>query len=303
MFQETSYDKKNKGKSLIDSNFKIKMRDISSKFILFLAKTSNIKYKIVRQNSIKKIKDKSTIYVINHYSAQDTPIACNIIPEKGYILAGVQRLGFFDNLFFWAYGSIFVKRQSALYNKEQMLESKEDMKLSKEAMGEYLKNGKAIIMFPEGTWNLEDALLMLNMKWGVIDLALENDSQIIPINLYYDRDNMICEVTYHEPILITDSTNKKEAIKNLRDTMATMAWMQIENHSKNITKRSELNIDAEKIKNSKSIDEFPKIDIDYETSVIYNPYPKCEEVYEPIKKLELSKRNAFLFSKNNKGMW
>ena len=288
MFQETTSLKLKKDKNIIDSNFKIKLRDISRKFILLLAKT-NIKYKIVKKNNIQKKEGYSTIYVVNHYSAQDTPIACNLTPDRAYILAGKQNLGFFDNLFFELYGSIFIDRKD-----------KNDMAISKQAMEAYLKKGKSILMFPEGTWNLSDNLLILNIKWGVIDIARNTNSQIIPIDLDYNRENHICNVRYGKPIFIEKNSNNIDEIRKLRDNMATLRWESLA--SKKIYKRSDLNIDKEKILNKYSIEEFPKIEIEYEESIIYNPYDSREKVFKPVKSLKLSKKNAFLFYKNNKGM-
>ena len=41
--------------------------------------------------------------------------------------------------------------------------------------------GVNMIMFPEGTWNMTDQQLIMNMKWGIIDIAKEANSQIVPI--------------------------------------------------------------------------------------------------------------------------
>lgn len=49
-------------------------------------------------------------------------------------------------------------------------------------------------MFPEGTWNLTENLLMLPMKWGIIDIAKETGAQIIPTALEYDREQKKCFV-------------------------------------------------------------------------------------------------------------
>ena len=288
MFQETSLMKKDNNKSIIDTKFHIKMKNISRKFILLLSKT-NIKYKIIKENTLVKLDNHPTIYAVNHYSAQDTPIACNSINEHAYILAGKQRLGFLDNVFFKLYGSIFVDRKN-----------KTDMNLAKEAMIQYLQQNESIIMFPEGTWNLSDNLLVLNMKWGIIDIASQTNSQIIPINLDYDRKNMKCYVKYGNPLLIKENCNKLEEIKKLRDIMATLRYESLS--KSDIVRRSDIDVEILKSENRKSIEEFPKIDIDYEESIIYTSNPSNEEVFEPIKKLKLTKNNAFLFYKGNKGI-
>ena len=108
MKQCTSLDKINK--SLIDSDFIIGIRNIINPLLLMLSKT-NIKYKIVKDNSYEISKSKPTIYVVNHYSAQDTPIICNSIKRRAYILAGKQNLRKIDEIFFNLYGTIFVEKK------------------------------------------------------------------------------------------------------------------------------------------------------------------------------------------------
>ena len=138
------------------------------------------------------------------------------------------------------------------------------------------------------------------MKWGIIDVALESNAQIIPVILDYDRDNMICNVKYGQPFLPEAYSNKKEAIDTLRDYMATERSLEMEKYG--VLSRAECDIERLYKINNKSIEEFPKIDMDYENSIIYKPYPTKEEVFEPIKRMKIKKENSFMFYKNNKGI-
>jgi len=286
--QVTTLNKIQQGKQIIDNEKQIKLKNIINPTLLQVSKVA-IKYKIIKENKYSKKDGHPIIFAVNHYSAQDTPIICNSINERGYILAGKQNLAFIDEIFFNLYGSIFVDRKD-----------KEDMIASKKAMEEYLKKNQSIIMFPEGTWNLSDELLMLPMKWGIIDVAQETDAQIIPVNLDYNRETKECRVTFGEPILPDNYRTKKEQIDELRDIMATMRWKSMEKQP--IVKRTDLDKEKARAELKQVLKEYPLLDAEYENSIIFKPNPTPEEVFESIKNLEIRKENAFLFHKNNKGI-
>ena len=290
MFQKTAYEKKQNGKKIIDSNCAIKIKDIIYPTLLKLSK-SKVKFKIVKENKMKYFKDKPIIFVANHTRFQDTPIVCKIIneeiKERGYIFAGKQKLSFLDNVFFELYGSIFLDRKN-----------KDDMKVAQTALEEYLSIGKPVIIFPEATWNMTDELLMMPMKWGIINSAKKENAQIIPLVLEYDDEEKKCTVVFDEPILIDLNSDLKTEIDNLRDKMATQIFELI---SKKEVKRKDIDISEEKAKIHSVVEEYPNYDYEYEQSCVYKPYADAEEVFAPIKKLVPNKNNAFLFNKRNIG--
>lgn len=255
IFQQTTLDKSLKQKELFDSDCLIRLKDRWHKFVLFLSKT-NIKYKITVHYQQEIPAEKPVIYAVTHFSAQDAPIMCNAVKERAYLLVGRQRLGILELLFFHMYGTIFVDRKNS-----------EDMRLSKAVMLKCLSKGKSIIMCPEGTWNLDDARLVLQMKWGIIDVAMQSGSPIVPVCLDYSRKTMECRVEFGKPIHIKKDADKAVEISVLRDTLATMKWYMIE--GRGINRRSEMNMDEEREEFYRSIKEFPKIDMEYETSVVY----------------------------------
>lgn len=288
MKQLTTREKIENGIPIVDSQRMIKFKEKISPILLGLSK-SKISYDVICDNDLVRYENVPSIYVVNHSCFQDTPIVCNCIKDKAYILAGKQELEFLDNIFFRLYGSIFVDRKD-----------KNDMSLSKDVMEKYIEKGVSLIVFPEATWNLSEELLMLPMKWGIIDIAKNTGAQIIPILLKYDKSENQCHVKYYDPILIDEAIDKKEAINNIRDMMATDIWNDMLRFEQ--LKRTEIDVDYLREKMLSVIDEYPKLDFDYEQSVVFKPYPSPDEVYEPIKKLKLTKDNAFLFNKNNKGM-
>lgn len=209
-----------------------------------------------------------------------------ITPKRSYILLGKQRLGFSDWLYFILNGVIFVDRKD-----------KEDTAASKQAMTAYLNKGRSIVMFPEGTWNLTENQLMLPMKWGIVDIARETRAQIIPTVLEYDREQKKCFIRFGAPMLFSPDDNKVDAIAALRDAMATMRWEFCERNG--IFNRAEQDMDAERKKLFYSVEEYPPIDWEYESSCIYHPYAESNMVFAHLDKLIPCKENAFLFRKRN----
>ena len=289
MTQLTTKDKIYKGKKITEGKPKIIFKKLFHP-ILKLLVNSKVTYKVCRENKYKKINGRPTIFCVNHTRFQDTPIMCKALPKQAYMLIGKQALAPIDELFFHLNGTVFVDRKD-----------REDTYLSKKAMEEYLKQKQDLIVFPEGTWNLTEDLLMMEMKWGVIDIANNTNAQIIPVSLDYNDEYSECLVKFGEPILPEKFKSKAEAIRYLRDMMATLKWDQME--ANGTFKRSQAWIESERIKQQQLLEEYPLYDYDYEQSIVFNTKTTPGEVFEPIKKLELTKKTAFLFSKNNKGTW
>lgn len=289
MAQITSKEKKENNRSIVDSKIKINFKKIIHPIMLGLANTK-IKYKVVKENKFIGIANKPIIFAVNHSNSHDIPIACKAIKNHGYLLIGKQPLEFLDELFFKLNGVVFVDRKD-----------KEDTKLSKEVMTSYLKRGVNLIMFPEGTWNMTDQQLMMNMKWGIIDIAKDANAQIIPVILDYDKTKKKCHVKFGDSMLVPKDKDKKEAIEELRDRMATLRWSFID--EKKIYRREDIDVNALRKEIHDEIYAYPKLDYEYEKSIIYNPMPNAEEVFAPIKKLGIRKNTAFMYGKNKKGNW
>lgn len=281
MIQITTKDKLNKNKPITDSKAVMLFKDLIRP-VLSLIASFRVPYKVVIEQPCCLLPNKPVIYAVNHFCFADTPIMGRITPRRSYILLGKQRLGFSDWLYFILNGVIFVDRKD-----------KEDMAASKQAMSAYLHIGRSIVMFPEGTWNLTENQLMLPMKWGIIDIAKETGAQIIPTVLEYDREKKKCFVRFDVPMVFTPEDSKAEAIIALRDTLATMRWEFWEHNG--IFSRADLDMDAERKKLFYSVEEYPPIDWEYESSCIYHFYTATEDVFDHVNQLSPRKENAFLF--------
>ena len=174
-----------------------------------------------------------------------------------YILVGRQKLYIADRLFFVLYGTLWVDRKC-----------KDDMKRVKKKIISFLKKGKSIIWFPEGTWNLTDNLLMLPMKWGIIDCAKQAGVSIVPIVLEYNEDNNKCIVMIDEKIN-TSSMNLKNGIDLLRDRMASVRYELWE--ERGIEHRESIIVEDERKKLLKAVEDYPPLDWNYEEQIIFCP--------------------------------
>ena len=281
MNQTTTKEKLSHNKSIVDSKAIMLFKDLI-RSVLSLIASFRIPYKVVVEQPCCLLPNKPVIYAVNHFCFADTPIMGRITPRRSYILLGKQRLGFSDWLYFILNGVIFVDRKD-----------KEDMAASKQAMSAYLNKGRSIVMFPEGTWNLTENQLILPMKWGIIDIAKETGAQIIPTVLEYDREKKKCFARFGVPMVFTPGDSKAEAIVALRNTLATMCWEFWERNG--TFSRANLDMDSERKKLFYSVEEYPPIDWEYESSCIYNPHSTPEDAFAHQDQLIPCRENAFLF--------
>lgn len=284
MKQITTKEKLSQGISVTDSALIMQLKDLMRPLLSLIA-SFRVPYKVIIEQPCRPLPNKPIIYAVNHFCFADTPIMGRITPKRSYILLGKQRLGFSDWLFFILNGVIFVDRKD-----------KEDMAASKQAMSAYLRKGRSIVIFPEGTWNLTENQLMLPMKWGIIDVAKESGAQIVPTVLEYDRAQKKCFVRFGTPRVYSQEDSKADAIVILRDTLATMRWIFLERNG--LFSRMDLDTDAERKKLFYSIEEYPPIDWEYESSCVYHPHTTPEEAFAHLDQLILCRENAFLFRKS-----
>ena len=278
MKQESTFDKQKKGKPFTDSSSATWLKDRLHSFMMLLTKTK-ITYSVDAINSYTPIEGKPVIFAANHSAFQDIPLSLRATKRRSYILLGKQSLLFLDWFFFVTTGTMWVDRKI-----------KEDMAAAKDAMLEYLAKGQSVLWYPEGTWNLTANQLMLPMKWGIIDVAQKANAQIIPMVLDYDRTAHICKVKFGAPMADDALENKSEAIRNLRDTMATLRWDLMSDQP--VLNRAEIDPEQLKAEAEQVLAEYPKLDWEYEQSCIYQPYEAVEIVPASIRP---SQKNAFLF--------
>lgn len=193
------------------------------------------------------------IFAMNHSNCHDAPIAGESIKEHYFILAGKQRLELMDKIFFFLNGTIFVDRKN-----------KNSKRKSVHKMTHLLRKGENILMYPEGTWNLTSSKPMLPLYWGIVDLAKSADTPIIPVVAEYHQK--CCYVKFGQPLYMGKKIDKQQGINLVSDVLATLKWeiwemFPVEKRVNQLEKEFEEMI-------QKRIDEYPKLDVEYEKSVI-----------------------------------
>ena len=265
-----------------------RLRDAIHPVALLLA-NSALKFKVSCEPPPELFPDKPIIFAVNHTNSFDSLASVKAISSAFHcrcnFLVGKQRLNFAGKLWFFLNGTIFVDRDDSA-----------DRTAAKDTLTAYLQSGQPIMWFPEGTWNLSDNLLMLPMKWGIIDVAARAGAQIVPTVLDYDRDDMTCSVRFGTPMTPDETTDRANAIDTLRDTMATLRWEAWEQK----VPLAKDEIDRVKLKQAIHIalEEYPPVDWAFEQGVIFRPYPTQEEVFTLIQRLEPRRETAFLFAKD-----
>lgn len=211
------------------------------------------KQKIYIINNRPNLDEKSALYVANHSCRYDIPFACEIIGHRSNVLVGKQNLEFVDRLCFILNGVIWVDRHSSI-----------DKKKASKKMRELLSKGESVLMFPEGTWNLEPSKPMLPMYWGCIDIARYANVPIVPFVLEYIGKD--CYVKFGTPIYVREMDEKSRKFEELSETTATLKWDIWEEFS--VAKREEIDLfewSREKVARIKA---YPKLDYEYEMSCV-----------------------------------
>ena len=265
--QVTASRKEQRRQSYLEGRFAALCRDLFHPALMAIAR-SVLKFRIVKDNDYTPLPNRPILFSPNHYCGFDISVVCNAIRGRTRVVAGKQPLFPTDEFFLWANGTTFVDRLN-----------REDTAACKREITAHLKAGRNVILFPEGTSNVSDALPMYPMKWGIIDVAQQTGAQIIPMLLRYDKEKMECHVRFCPPMLV-DGMTKADGIQTLRDTMATVRWESFA--AKGLHSRQSLNVPLERQKNQELLFSYKLLDYETEQKVVFRPFPSEAEVFQPV---------------------
>lgn len=177
--------------------------------------------------------DEAYIFVSLHGFVEDTIANLATINRDAYLLFGTtDQLEVNPEMYFaWLNGFIYVDR----YNPENRKSA-----LSK--MERVLKNGNSVLIFPEGGFNNTENLLCQKLFASPYLLAQSTKCKVVPIAPFYEFGSDKIYMNIGDPLDLTKFEDKKEALKYLRDVLATLMYTNIEKHSTPII-RSELGKD------------------------------------------------------------
>ena len=130
---------------------------------------------ITSKNNLPK--NEKVIYAGTHGFHDDIIFTIKTADRHAYLLYG-NLLDFFKTFHgfgLWTNGVVLVdrtnvdSRKAAIYKMEQII-----------------KNDTNIVMFPEGTWNKNESLIVLELHLGIYDVAKETGARVVPIATYLD---------------------------------------------------------------------------------------------------------------------
>ncbi len=245
------------------------------------------KHKFIYLNQMPKI-NHNVIFAVNHGSRFDVPYTGMVTGKHFWILAGRQKLKFFDWLFFCLNGTIWVERKS-----------KTERNNGKNEAEKLLKSGESLLIFPEGTWNVIPSLPMMPMAWGVIDLSMKTGCPILPIIIEYDKN--LCYVNYGELMYCGANDDKGEKITHLRDRMSTLRWNIWEAYFK--SDRADISPDEWENEVKARVEDYPELNFEYEKSLIRRNVGVVtyDEAFAHLDSLIPCKENTFLLNRKLKG--
>lgn len=121
-------------------------------------------------NEYKHVDDgKPIIYVPTHVCRYDIELVLENIKQHAVLLSGTEDrlLRTLEGTFLVLCGVNFVDRSDSV-----------DRKIAMQKMNKDLENGLNLLIFPEATWNISENLLIQQVTYSAIDLAIKNDAEI-----------------------------------------------------------------------------------------------------------------------------
>lgn len=162
------------------------------------------------------------IFVPTHGFSNDIIACLASIDRSTYLLMGSTNQVEYNRLMYvaWLNGFIYVNRTNNKSRKEAIPK-----------MERILKNGSSVLIFPEGGHNNTENNLVNKLFSSPYILAKRTGYKVIPIAPFYEFGSDRIFMNFGAPIDLAKYDNKKEALLNLRDVLATMVYENIEKHA------------------------------------------------------------------------
>ena len=173
------------------------------------------------------------IFVSLHNFVEDTIANLATIDRDAYLLFGTtDQLHVNPEMYFaWMNGFIYVDRYNDENRKSAVLK-----------MERVLNNGNSVLIFAEGGFNNTENLLCTKLFSSPYLLAKSTNCKVVPIAPFYEFGTDKIYMNVGEPMDLSVYDNKKDALIDLRDTLATLMYDNLEKHSTHVV-RSELGSD------------------------------------------------------------
>ncbi|MBR1761958.1 MAG: 1-acyl-sn-glycerol-3-phosphate acyltransferase [Eubacterium sp.] len=232
--------------------------------------------------------EKPIIFAVTHIGGCDVESAFEAIKSPAWLLFGDPKEIYCipTGLLLWFNGVVCVETRN-----------KTDRRIAKERCVSILKDGGNILMFPEGAWNISPNQIVYHMYYGAVDMAMETNSQIVPVGIIRDKSNYY--VNIGENINIADYGNNIKGLTYiLRDIMGSLQWEIMERlpilHHSEIDSEYYHSWVNEIVDNQTATFSVEEV---YETRFNPNYIIDYADAFEHLNHIKLNTNNAFLFDK------
>jgi len=168
-------------------------------------------------------------------------------------------------------------------------------------MERVLNAGNSVLIWPEGSLNNTENLLIQKLFGGPYYLAKNTGKKVVPVSNYLQPETNTIYIRVGQPLDLS-KYDKEEALDILRDAMASMMFEQIKEHSVPI-KRSELIGDHHKAHLETRRQEYLKnkwtgVDKLTDELVVYKDKKiiTYEEILRSLENVEVTKENAYVIA-------
>lgn len=180
--------------------------------------SSKNKYIIDRNKNLPN--DRPLIFAATHGLKDDIACGISATGRHAYLLFGSlpDFFGTIDGPSLWLNGVILVDRKN-----------KQSRRAAKPKMNYALSLGTNILMFPEGTLNKTENLIVQKLFPGVYDVAKQSGALVVPIAIIQEGNKVYAKVC--DAFDITQY-ERREGLDTLRDLMATAKYELMEKYSR-----------------------------------------------------------------------
>ncbi len=251
--------------------------------------SSKNKYHIEKNKNLPK--NRPLIFASTHGLKDDIAMGISCTGRHTYLLFASlpDFFGTVDGPALWLNGVILLDRKI-----------KESRKAAKAKMEYAISLGADILMYPEGTLNKTENLIVQKLFPGVYDVAEKCNALVVPVAIIQEGNNVYSKVCDAVDICRYD---REEGLTVLRDLMATAKYELMEKHSK--TSRADIG-NAEEYWNSFLNDlvnqmlPFYDYEIENTSQFIDENEITYSRAFEHLKSITPNLKTAFLFNKRIK---
>lgn len=273
------------------TNTGLKIRKYIHRLLRYILIDST-KGEIVLETYPKLEEDEAYIFASTHYHCEDIISNLAILDRNAYALMGTTDQIDHNILMYgaWLNGFIYVDRWD-----------NESRKSAIPKMERVLGAGNSVLIWPEGSLNNTENLLIQKLFGGPYYLAKSTGKKVVPISNYLQPETNTIYIRVGEPLDLS-KYDKKEALDILRDAMATMMFEQIKEHSIPI-ERSKLTGDHHMSHLETRRQEYLKnkwtgIDKIIDELVVYKDknITTYEDILRSLENVEVTKENAHIIA-------